>query len=133
MDLLWQGVATYVHAFNVDLIFGMVGFEEADPNALFNELGFLHHRYLAPPELRPRAHPERFVPMDRTPAAALDERRAWKSLPPLVKEHIRLGGVFGDGAVIDRESGGVQVCVVTPVGRIADRYRDGLRKAGPRA
>jgi len=123
IDRLWQGIAAYIHAYNVNLMFGTVSFQGTDPNELLNELALLHHKYLAPIHLRPRAVTERFVAMNRIPAVAVDERKAWKSLPPLMKGYIRLGGVFGEGAVVDHEFGTTDACVVVPVNRVSDRYQ----------
>lgn len=123
MDRLWQGIAAYIQAYNISLMFGTVSFQGTDPNEYLNELALLHYKYLASPHMRPRAVPDRFVATDRIPDAAVDERGAWKSLPPLVKGYIRLGGVFGEGALVDYEFGTLDVCVVLPVNRLTDRYR----------
>lgn len=123
IDRLWQGIAAYIHAYNISLMFGTVSFHGTDPNEFLDPMGLLHHKYLAPAQLRPRALPGRFVPMDKIPAMALDERRAWKSLPPLMKGYIRLGGVFGEGTVVDHEFGTIDACVVVPVDRITERYQ----------
>lgn len=123
IDRLWQGIAAYIHAYNISLMFGTVSFHGTNPDEFLNELALMHHKYLAPVHFRPRALAERFVPMNRIPAMAVDERSAWKSLPPLMKGYIRLGGVFGEGAVVDYEFGTVDACVVVPVNRLADRYQ----------
>lgn len=123
IDRLWQGIAAYVHAYNISLMFGTASFQGTDPSEFANALGLLHHKYLAPVRMRPRALPDRFVSMDAISAEAVDERNAWVSLPPLMKGYIRLGGVFGEGAVVDRNFGTVDACVVVPVDRIAERYQ----------
>lgn len=122
IDLLWQGIAAYVHAHNVGIMFGCASFPGTDPSALSEQLSLLHHRRLAPANLRPRAHAERYVPMNVVPIDAIDERRATKAMPPLVKGYLRLGACFGDGAVIDRGFNTVDVCVVVQTASITDRY-----------
>jgi len=67
---------------------------------------------------------------------AIDARRALASLPPLLKGYLRLGAVFGDGAVIDRKFNTVDVFVVMPVKQIDARYLEhfgGGEKRAPRA
>ena len=53
-----------------------------------------------------------------TPKAAL------RALPPLIKGYLRLGAFVGDGAVIDRQFGTIDVCIVLPVAAISGRYVD---------
>lgn len=122
IDLLWQGIAAYVHAYNIGIMFGCASFPGTDPSCLCEPLALLHHKRLAPASLRPRAHVERYVPMNTLPAHALDERRALKSMPPLLKGYLRLGACFGDGAVIDYGFNTVDVCVVVQTASITDRY-----------
>jgi L-ornithine Nalpha-acyltransferase len=43
-------------------------------------------------------------------------------MPPLVKGYLRLGAKVGDGCVIDREFGTVDVFVILPVETISARY-----------
>ncbi len=104
MQLLWRGIAAYVFAHEIDLMFGCASLAGTDPDALAAELTYLHHNHLAPPALRPRALPE---PLRRHAAAAageVDARRVLTTLPPLIKGYLRLGGMVGDGAVIDTSS-----------------------------
>ena len=89
-----------------------------------------HH--LAPPALRPRALPERYVEMRRMDPAALDPRRALASLPPLVKGYLRLGGFVGDGAVIDPQFNTTDVAIVVKTDLITQQILSSLRTAGSR-
>ena len=43
-------------------------------------------------------------------------------MPPLIKGYLRVGAKVGDGCVIDRQFGTVDVFVVMPVKEIAARY-----------
>jgi len=43
-------------------------------------------------------------------------------MPPLVKGYLRLGARIGDGCVVDRDFGTVDVFIVLPVAEIAARY-----------
>ncbi len=62
--------------------------------------------------------------MDRLPRDAIDAKAALRALPPLIKGYLRLGAMVGDGAVIDRQFGTVDVFIVLPVAAIASRYVD---------
>ena len=103
MQLLWRGIAAYVFEYQIDLMFGCASLPGTDPDAVATSLAYLHDHHLAPPALRPRALPERYIDMRRIDAAAIDPPRALAALPPLIKGYLRLGGFVGDGAVIDEQ------------------------------
>ena len=67
MQLLWRGIAAYVFRHQIDLMFGCASLAGTDPNAMGPELTYLYHAHLAPPALRPRALPERYVDMRWSP------------------------------------------------------------------
>jgi L-ornithine Nalpha-acyltransferase len=122
MQLLWRGIAAYVFLYKIDLMFGCASLPGTDPDALALELTYLYDNHLAPPALRPRALPERFVEMRRLPPDAVDVRRALVQLPPLIKGYLRLGGFVGDGAVIDRQFNTIDVAVVVKTDLVTDKY-----------
>lgn len=122
MQLLWRGLAAYVFSHRIDLMFGCASLPGTDPDDLAVELTYLHHHHLAPPALRPRALPGRYVDMRRIDSDTLDSRRALALLPPLVKGYLRLGGFVGDGAVIDRQFNTIDVAIVVKTDLITDKY-----------
>lgn len=122
VELLWHGLWTYVRQHKVDVMIGCASFPGTDPDAHAMALSFLHHHALAPQEWRCSAHPHLHVPMDRIAAADLDERKALKSLPPLIKGYLRLGAFVGEGAVIDHEFATTDVLIILPVEKIDPRY-----------
>ena len=122
MQLLWRGIAAYVFLHRIDLMFGCASLPGTDPYAIAAELTYLHHNHLAPPALRPRALPHRYVDMRRLDPATLDVRRAQAALPPLIKGYLRLGGFVGDGAVIDRQFNTTDVAVVVKTDLVTDKY-----------
>ena len=93
-----------------------------DPDALAVPLTYLAEAHLAPPGLRPRALPERYVEMHRLPPEAVNHRAALGALPPLVKGYLRLGGWVGAGAVIDHQFNTTDVCVVVKTDQVTKRY-----------
>ena len=137
MQRLWSGIADYVFTHDVGVMLGCASLPGTDPEALAPALSYLHHRHLAPPELRPRALPELFRRMDLLPperfaesdaVAALEARAVVAGLPPLVKGYLRLGGFVGDGAVVDHQFGTTDVCVVVAVDRVTDKYFNHYRR-----
>jgi len=122
MQLLWRGIAEYVLAHNIELMFGCASLPGTDPDRLAMPLAYLYHHHLAPPALRPWAVPDRYVAMNRIPADGIVPRRALQMLPPLIKGYLRVGGFVGEGAVIDSEFGTTDVCVVVKTEWVTDRY-----------
>ena len=105
-------------------MFGCGSLLGTDANALAAELSYLYHQHLAPPELRARALPEHYVPMERLPVGAYEPKLAARNLPPLIKGYLRVGAMVGDGAFIDEGFNTTDVFVVMPVERITRRYAD---------
>ncbi|HWD58750.1 MAG TPA: GNAT family N-acyltransferase [Stellaceae bacterium] len=122
MPLLWSGIAAYVFHYDIELMFGCASLPGVDPDELAVPLSYLYHHHLAPPELRTRALPERYVDMRRLDRGALDAERTLSVLPPLIKGYLRLGGFVGDGAVIDHQFNTTDVCVVVKTDRVAQKY-----------
>jgi len=122
MQLLWRGIAAYVFHYQIDVMFGCASLHGIDPDALAVPLSYLHYHHLAPPALRPRALPERYVDMRRLPPQAIDPAKALGELPPLIKGYLRLGGFVGDGAVIDRQFNTTDVSIVVKTDLVTDKY-----------
>lgn len=123
MHLLWNGLAAYVLERKIELLFGVASFPGTDIGALSEALSYLHHRHLAPPDLRVRAREAQFVEMNRMPEDAVESARALRAIPPLIKGYLRLGGFIGEGAYVDREFNTIDVCVVMDTGRMTQKYR----------
>ncbi|WP_137179039.1 GNAT family N-acetyltransferase [Roseomonas sp. AR75] len=122
LQLLWRGIAVFVFRHRIDLMFGCASLPGTDLDALAPQLSYLHANHLAPPALRARALPDRYVAMDRMPIGQVDTKAALVALPPLVKGYLRLGGFVGDGAVIDDQFNTTDVCVVVKTDLITDKY-----------
>jgi putative hemolysin len=122
MQLLWRGIAAYVFHLQIDLLFGCASLVGTDPDALATELTYLYGHHLAPPALRPRARPERYIDMRRLDPAAIDPRRANQMLPPLIKGYLRVGAFVGDGAVVDQQFNTTDVAIIVKTDLITDKY-----------
>jgi putative hemolysin len=122
MQLLWQGISSYVIHYDISVMFGCASIAGTDPREHAELLSYLYHYHLAPPAIRPKALPERRVDMNFMPAEEVDQRRARSALPPLIKGYLRLGGCIGDGAVVDHQFNTTDVCVVVNTELVTDRY-----------
>lgn len=122
VELLWQGIWSYVKQNRFDVMIGCASFEGTDPDRLALPLSFLHHHARAPEAWRARAHDGRYVEMNRLAKEAIDAKAAMRMLPPLIKGYLRLGAMIGDGAVIDHQFGTTDVLIVMPVAAIGAKY-----------
>jgi putative hemolysin len=134
MQLLWRGLSHYIARHNVALMFGCASLPGTDPLALKIPLSYLYHHHLAPPALRTKALPERYVDMKLLPREAfdpttafeelkLDPRSGSNSLPPLIKGYIRVGGFVGDGAVVDYQFNTTDICIIVKTDLMTRRYQ----------
>ena len=122
IQLLWRGIAEYLHQHRIGYMFGCGSFPGTDPAEHAEGLSLLAHDHLAPAELRARAIGEEAIPLSLLPIGGYDPRLALRRLPPLIKAYLRVGAELGDGAYIDRAFNTIDVFVMMPVARISARY-----------
>jgi L-ornithine Nalpha-acyltransferase len=122
MQMLWRGIAAYVFLHRIELMFGCASLPGIEPDAIATELTYLYYHHLAPPALRLRALPHRYVEMRRLDPDDLDRRQVLAKLPPLIKGYLRLGGFIGDGAVIDQQFNTTDVAVVVKTDLVTEKY-----------
>jgi L-ornithine Nalpha-acyltransferase len=122
MSLLWQGIAAYVFAHDIQILFGCASLPGNDPRAHAVALSYLHHFHRAPRDLRPCALATHYVDMNMLRPHEISRKQALNDLPPLIKGYLRLGGWVGDGAVIDEQFNTTDVCVVVRMESLAEKY-----------
>lgn len=122
MQLLWQAIASYVQRYEIEILFGCASFIGTEIENMKLPLSYLYHYHLAPKELRPQAIDNRFIEINRMPKHDIDRRFAWKTLPPLIKGYIRLGGFVGDGAVVDSQFNTTDVSIIVKTNLITQKY-----------
>ncbi len=129
LQLLWKGLLTYVARFDIDLMFGCASFPGTDPEALALPLSYLHHFHPIPDGLVVRARPELYVPLNKMPKDAIDPKEGMRALPPLLKGYVRANCRIGDGAVIDRQFGTIDVFLYFPLAGNGPALQKPLRAA----
>ncbi len=122
MQLLWRAIAAYVFHYDIGLMFGCASLPGTDPRELALPLSYLYHHHLAPPALRLRALPQRYIDMRLLSPTEIDPRRALAELPPLIKGYLRLGGFVGDGAVVDNDFNTTDVSIIVKTELITEKY-----------
>ena len=121
---LWNGLARYVAEHKIEILFGVASFHGTDPGALAQPLSLLHHRHLAPEELRVRALDHAYQNMNLLPEAQIDRRAAMLEVPSLIKAYLRLGGFVGEGAFVDRAFNTTDVCLIMDTQKLSGRQKN---------
>lgn len=123
LQLLWEGIASYITEHDIDLMFGCASFHTTDVTDIANELSYMYHYHLSPHDMCPRALDKHYIDMNILPKDQLNARRVFASLPPIIKGYLRVGGTIGDGAVLDEQFKTIDVCVIVQTHLLTDRYR----------
>lgn len=120
---LWNQLAAYTLERDIEVLFGTASFHGTDPGPLAESLSLLHHRHLAPTDLRVRTQPDHYQPMNLMPEAQIDRTKAMRNTPALIKAYLRLGGFVGDGAFVDHAFNTTDICLILDVARMNERQR----------
>ncbi len=122
MQMLWRGLAQYVREHDLHVMFGCASFPGTKPDEMGAQLSYLYHYHMAPQWLRPRALDHHYVPMGILPLSGFDAKAVLANLPPLIKGYLRVGGFFGDGAVVDHQFNTTDVCVIVKTDQLTEKY-----------
>lgn len=123
MYVVWSALSRYVMELKSDILFGTASFHGIDADDLAMPLSLLHHRHLAPEELRVTARAPS-VALDRIAEGDLDRRAAMLKVPALIKAYLRLGGFVGQGAYLDHRFNTTDVCLILDLARMNDKQRN---------
>lgn len=128
IQLLWRGLANYIRHYKVDFLFGCASFAGIDPMEHQVGLSYLHHYHLAPKEIATSPLPHMAAHYDILPKESINAKRAFVQLPALLKGYLRVGGMIGEGAIIDPDCKTVDVCIiVAEATKAANRYIERLK------
>ena len=130
MYLMWNALAEYVEQHEVEVLFGVASFHGTDLEALAEPLSLLHHRHLAPEDLRVRTVETYFQPMNLVNKEELNAKSAMLAVPALIKAYLRLGGYVGDGAFVDHAFNTTDVCLILDTARMNARHKSIYEKGG---
>ena len=122
MQLLWRGIADYVFTHSIRFMFGCASIPGTDPATMRLPLAYLYHHHLAPKHIRTNALDERYVDMNMMDKDTIDVGQALRELPPLIKGYLRVGGVVGDGAVIDYDFNTTDVNIIVETENVTAKY-----------
>ena len=103
LRVAWGAMANLVEQENIGLLFGCSSFAGTETRIYMDSFAMLKARYLAPQRLLPKVKaPDVFrfaARLRRKP----DLRRALRTMPPLLRTYLVMGGWVADHAVVDRD------------------------------
>jgi putative hemolysin len=110
INLMWTGIARYMHLSGRNWVAGCASVPVADATAVWNQV---QARHLAPPRLR-------VTPRNPWPIRPEPERRA--TMPPLLKGYLRLGAWICGAPAHDPDFGVADLFVLLSLDRVDPRY-----------
>ncbi|MGC1487651.1 MAG: GNAT family N-acyltransferase [Albidovulum sp.] len=124
----WGALAAFVAAEGVEMLFGCSSFMGGDASDHLEALAVLQARHLAPPRWQPLVKSPVVFQYARSLAGVTpDFARAMKSMPPLLKAYLRMGGWVSDHAVVDRHLNTLHVFTGLEIGKIPNVRAQTLR------
>lgn len=126
LRLAWAALATRVDDRGARLLFGCASFPGADPARHAAALAHLGARHLGPSGLRPARRAAETVALDS--CSTSDAKDGLRTMPPLLRTYLGLGGWVGDHAVIDRDMDTLHVFTAVEVARIPEARARSLRR-----
>ena len=125
----WGAMTAFVDREGVGMLFGCSSFEGTDWADYADVFAMLRERHLAPKRWLPRIKAPDVFRFAARLGRAPDRVRALKTMPPLLRSYLGMGGWVSDHAVVDRDLGTLHVFTGLEVGRIPAARARVLRAA----
>ena len=97
----WGAVTAFVDAEQVELLFGCSSFHGTDTQEYADAFAMLKERHLAPKRWLPRIKAPNVFRFAQRLRRKPDRTRALKTMPPLLRSYLTMGGWVSDHAVVD--------------------------------
>ncbi len=127
LRIAWGAITAMVDAEGVGLLFGCSSFKGTDPAPYYDSFALLKARHLAPSPLRPQIKAPRVFDFADLPQRPPDLRAAMRTMPPLLRTYLLMGGWVSDHAVVDEGLNTLHVFTGVEVGAIPEGRKRLLR------
>lgn len=125
----WGAMAAIVDREGIELLFGCSSFHGTDARAYEDAFAMLRERHIAPRRWLPRIKAPNVFRFAALLRRAPDRVRALKTMPPLLRSYLTMGGWVSDHAVVDRDLNTLHVFTGLEIGRIPPARARALRAA----
>lgn len=123
----WGAMTAYVDAQGVGMLFGCSSFHGTDTEGYLDAFAMLKERHLAPKRWLPRIKAPNVFRFAQRLRRVPDRARALKTMPPLLRSYLTMGGWVSDHAVVDRDLNTLHVFTGLEIGRIPPARARALR------
>lgn len=103
LRVAWGAVTRFVDEEGVELLFGCSSFHGTDAQAYTDAFAMLKERHLAPRRWLPRIKAPNVFRFARALRRSPDRKNALKTMPPLLRSYLTMGGWVSDHAVVDTD------------------------------
>ena len=123
INLLWSGIADYIKDKKVGYLFGSARLSSYEPQEVSKVFKFIREKFYTPDALRVYPWPaNKFKGLDGT-VAADNPRQILRSLPPLVKGYLRIGGMVCSEPAMDLHLYSAVIFILLDTKKIPEAYR----------
>ncbi|MDE0589730.1 GNAT family N-acetyltransferase [Halocynthiibacter sp. C4] len=129
LRVAWGAMTEFVDSRGVQLLFGCSSFKGTEAEAYYDAFAMLKDRHLAPKRWLPKVKAPDVFRFAQRLRRKPDPKRAMRSMPPLLKTYLAMGGWVSDHAVIDPVMNTLHVFTGLEIGAIPPARRRFLQAA----
>lgn len=123
----WGAMTTYVDREGVGMLFGCSSFHGTEPQAYADAFAMLKERHLAPKRWLPRIKAPKVFNFAKALRKRADRAQALRTMPPLLRSYLTMGGWVSDHAVVDPDMNTLHVFTGLEIGAIPPARARALR------
>ncbi|PCH96639.1 MAG: ornithine-acyl-ACP acyltransferase [Rhodobacteraceae bacterium] len=110
LRIAWAMITRLVTQNDIQMLFGCTSFEGTNPDVFEDAFALLKERHLAPKRWAPQIKAPRTVAYaDKLRGVKPDLKTAQKTMPPLLRSYLTMGGWVSDHGVIDPDMNTIHV------------------------
>lgn len=103
LRVAWGAMTRYVDEEGVGMLFGCSSFQGTDAERYFDSFAMLRDRHLAPKRWLPRVKAPKVFRFAQRLRRKPDAKQAMRTMPPLLRTYLLMGGWVSDHAVVDHD------------------------------
>lgn len=130
LRVAWGALARFVEEEGVEMLFGCSSFHGTDAQSYADAFAMLRDRHIAPKRWLPRVKAPNVFNFARRLRRKPDKAQALRTMPPLLRSYLTMGGWVSDHAVVDTDMNTLHVFTGLEIGRIPPRRRAALLGIG---
>ena len=103
LRVAWGAMTQFVDEQGVDMLFGCSSFHGTETDSYLDAFAMLKERHLAPKRWLPKVKAPDVFRFARRLRRKPDAKAALKTMPPLLRTYLMMGGWVSDHAVVDHD------------------------------